>query len=203
MKKPVNLIILGDPASGKATQAAHFAKKYGLHDLDMGKEVMKPAMRARHDYAKTTAKGKLTPTGVVRGIFVRTFKTVPKQKGILFDGTPKMIGEAKFVARLLREHGRTDPIVIYLHIPVSEVLRRMLSRTITVRGKIMRRHDDTVHALMNRRKYYKEQVSRTVEYFKKRYPFHKVSGMGTPAEVRARIESIIARHIKDLEKNDA
>ncbi len=36
---PFNLILLGDPGAGKATQAAYFAKKYNMFDFDMGKEL--------------------------------------------------------------------------------------------------------------------------------------------------------------------
>ena len=32
-----NIILLGDPGAGKATQAAYFAKKYDMLDYDMGK----------------------------------------------------------------------------------------------------------------------------------------------------------------------
>ncbi len=201
-KRPFNLVILGAPASGKATQAAYLAKKYHLHDLDMGKEVMKPAARARHDFAKTTGRGKLTPTGVVRDIFERVMRKVPPSKGILFDGTPKMIGEAKLVARLLREQGRRDPLVIYITLPVQEVLRRTTKRRISVRGKLVKRDDDAFHAVMNRRRYYKHQITKVIAFFKKRYAFTTVSGMGTRAEVRKRIMAITERHLRNIEQQN-
>jgi len=72
-KPPFNIILLGDPASGKATQAKRLIKKYHLYNLDMGKEVKKPAVKARYDYARTTAIGNLTPTVVVRDIFKKSF----------------------------------------------------------------------------------------------------------------------------------
>ncbi|HEV2173994.1 MAG TPA: nucleoside monophosphate kinase, partial [Nitrospira sp.] len=131
-----NLILLGDPASGKGTQAEHIVKKYRLYDLDMGREVRKPAAKRRYDYRGTTAIGKLTPTGVVRGIFKHVIATVPPSRGILFNGSPKMIGEAQLVARLLAKHKRRDPLVIYLSIPMKEVVRRTESRKIYVNGRL-------------------------------------------------------------------
>lgn len=193
MKKkfPFNLILLGDPASGKATQAARLIKKYRLYDLDMGKEVQKPWARARHNFAKTTGRGKLTPTAVVRDILHRAIRTVSHKQGILFDGTPKMIGEAMLVTRWLKQYKRRDPLFIYLSIPMSEVIRRAKKRKVFVRGKLVKRDDDSERALKNRQAYYKDQVSRVVAFFKKKYMFKKISGMGNRAEVWNKITSVI------------
>ena len=186
MNKPFNLILLGDPASGKGTQAARLAKKYHLYDLDMGHEVRKPAARARFDYAKTTAIGKLTPTAVVRDIFKRVIAGVPVRQGILFNGTPKMINEAKLVARELARAERRDPLVVYLTIPASEMLKRAKKR---------QRDDDSMRALHNRQKYYQEQITRVVIFFRERYTVKTISGMGTEAAVEKKIDAIIRQHI--------
>ena len=36
---PLNIILLGDSAAGKATHGKYLAKKYRLYDLDMGREL--------------------------------------------------------------------------------------------------------------------------------------------------------------------
>ena len=189
-KAPFNLILLGDPASGKATQAAMLVKKYRFFDFDMGKEVTKPSVRTRYDYVKTTAIGHLTPTAIVRDIFKRVVRAVPPGEGILFDGTPKMIGEARLVTKLLEQHKRSDPLVIYLSIPTNEILRRAKKRRASM-GKKLVRHDDTEEALRNRKRYYKDQLSRVVAFFKTKYAFKKISGLGSRAEVGVRIIAAI------------
>ncbi len=199
---PFNVILLGDPASGKGTQSARLAARYGMYDFDMGREVKKPENLKLYDYAHTTAVGKLTPTAVARKIFREKILRTPDRQGIVFSGTPKMIGEAKLVERLLRERGRRDPLVIYLHIPVKEVLVRMRGRRVEVRGKLAVRDDDNERALANRRRYYREQVSRVVELFKKRYELRRISGMGTESEVAARIEAAIASHLKKASRRN-
>lgn len=195
---PFNLILLGDPASGKGTQSARLAKRHGMYDLDMGTEVKKPENLKLYDYARTTAVGKLTPTSVARKIFRNKITHTPSHQGIVFSGTPKMIGEAKLVERLLRGRRRRDPLVLYIHIPVAEVLRRMRKRRVYVNGKAVKRDDDNERALANRRRYYREQVSQVVQFFKERYEFRNISGMGSEAAVAARIESAIAAHIKRM-----
>jgi len=183
--KPFNLILLGDPASGKGTQAERLAKKYHFYNLDMGHEVRKPEARAQFDYAKTTGIGKLTPTAIVRGIFKRVIAVVPAKKGILFNGTPKMINEAKLVARELSRAKRSEPLVIYLTIPTVEIIQRLGKRG---------RDDDSMQALRNRQKYYKEQITRVVAFFGERYTVKKISGMGTEAEVEKKIEAAIKKY---------
>jgi adenylate kinase len=193
---PFNLILLGDPASGKGTQAGRLAKKYNLYNFDMGHEVRKAAAREKFDYAKTTAIGKLTPTAVVRDILHRVIRVAPPQKGILFNGHPKMIGEARLAAKWLRQYKRSDPIVIYLHIPAVETLRRARKRVVKINGRLVKRDDDSERALVNRRKYYHDQVSRVVIFFKKKYRFKKISGLGSEAVVARRIAKVIEREIR-------
>jgi adenylate kinase len=199
-KPPFNIILLGDPASGKATQAKRLIKKYHLYNLDMGKEVKKPAVKARYDYARTTAIGNLTPTVVVRDIFKKIIFGTPPSRGILFNGTPKMINEAQLVARCLKQAGRTDPLFIYLSIPTSEVLRRAAKRRIYFHGKLVKRDDDSEKALRNRKRYYEKQVSQVVKFFKERYVFKRISGVGSEAEVSLRIGATVAAHEKKHSK---
>lgn len=194
--KVFNIILLGDPASGKGTQAERLTKKYDLYNLDMGREIRKPAAQKKFDYKNTTAKGKLTPTTVVRDIFTDIIGKVPARHGILFNGTPKMINEAKLVKKLLKQYKRTEPIVIYLKIPTKEIIRRMEKRTEFVNGKLIKRDDDTIQALKNRRKYYMEQVSKVVIFFKKYYTVKIISGMGTEDAVAKKILWTLGHHKK-------
>src|SRR4051812_14218281 len=102
---PLNIILLGDPAAGKATQAAFLVKKYPLYDLDMGKElrILKrkdPKVRALLEGSYD--KGNLTQTDLVRSIHKQRIESTPKNKGILFDGNPKMVGEARLITKWLR-----------------------------------------------------------------------------------------------------
>jgi adenylate kinase family enzyme len=189
--KPITIILLGDPASGKGVQAMRIVKRYRLHDFDMGKELRKPVWRTKSNYEGTAAHGNLSPTGVVREILHKVIHGVPRTKGILFNGHPKMIGEAKLVARLLKREERSDPIVIYLSIPLREVVRR---------ASIRKREDDDASGLANRRRYYKVQVAKVVAFFKKQYAFKTVSGLGTPAQVETRITKVIQWNLKHHRK---
>lgn len=187
---PLNVFLLGDPAAGKATQAEWLAKRFRLYDLDMGRELRLLKARdpkVRKLLERTYDKGKTTQTDLVRSIFKKRISDVPKRQGILFDGNPKMIGEAKLIHRWLTEQGRERAVLVYLSIPMSETVARMAGRREYFKGKYSKRSDDTPGALKNRVKYYRTQIIHVVSFFRSKYPYRKISGLGTRTEVRQRI----------------
>ncbi len=199
--KTLNLILLGDPAAGKATHAKYLCQAFNMYDLDMGKELrnIKDANKKKSlGLDKTLDKGKLTPTQVVRKILHDKIHGTPKTKGILFDGTPKMIGEAKLVVKWLKAEQRTKPLVIYMSIPMKETVKRMTERKEDFKGKFSRRADDDIKALQNRVKYYRENISEVVKYFKTIYEFKKISSNAPVPKVRKILVKLISDHAKRI-----
>lgn len=188
---PLNIILLGDPASGKATHGAYLAKKYGLYDLDMGRELRSlernKNLRKKYHLGATLDRGKLTPTELVRKLLHDKIQSTPKSQGILFNGTPKMLGEAKLVSKWLLESRRKNILFVYLSIPLSETIKRMTERKTYFKGKFSKRPDDNDKALKNRIQYYQKNIRQVVSYFKKLYPYIKISTLGTVPKARHRI----------------
>jgi UMP-CMP kinase len=172
-----DIILLGDLAAGKTIHGQILAKRFNLLNLDMGKELR--ALESKQKYSKifhrTMNQGKLTPTKIVQDILEQKIRS-SKSKYILFNGTPKMLSEAKLITRLLKECRPRDSelIVLYLSISKAEMLRRTAVRRESVGKKVVKRADDTKEALENRFKYYKEHIIPVVDYLKKRYPFVKI-----------------------------
>lgn len=200
MTKPqLNLILLGDPAAGKATQAQVLVKKYRLYDFDMGKILRQTRLRNKafdQVMKRTIDHGKLAPTSIVRKIFSESVNRVPKTKGIVFDGTPKMLGEAKLLSKLLKETKRSKPLVIYLQIPLDESIKRMRSRTEYAK----KRADDNRQALKNRVKYYHKNIRAVMDYFGTVYTLSHIDGTGSQEQVRKRIHKAIDFYLKNYGK---
>ena len=201
---PLNIILLGDPAAGKATQAGLLRKNYNLYDFDMGQELMrrqksnKALDRLLKDY---NDKGKLTPTAIVRKILDEVIHNTPDKKGILFDGHPKMVGEARLVRKWLNATGRFTPLVIYLSIPLSEIIKRTAGRRGYFAGKYGKRPDDNEKALKNRRAYYRKNIAEVIKFFKSEYTFVEVSGVGTVTAVKTRIDQAVKKYQRSILKN--
>lgn len=196
MKQPLNIILLGEPASGKATQSKLLLKKYKLVDLDMGKELRKLQLKSKNHKPlldKTISVGKLAPTGIVKEIFKDKILSTSNKKGILFDGTPKMLSEAKLVVSLLKKAKRHSPIVIYLSVPASEIYKRANLRKEYVRGKWSKRPDDSRQAIKNRLAYYRTSISAVTKFLKNHYPYKQINGVGSINEVHLRIAQAIEK----------
>lgn len=197
---PVNIILLGDPAAGKATHAKYLCREFNMYDLDMGKELRKVKSgreRKKLGLDKTYDKGKLSPTQIVRKILHEKIHSTPKSKGVLFDGTPKMLGEAKLVAKWLKAEGRRAPFVIYLSIPMEETVKRMTQRKQDFRGKFGKRSDDNADALKERVKYYRKNITTVVKFFSEIYKFKKISSDAPVLQVR----KVLVRLIKNFKKS--
>ncbi len=188
---PLNIILLGDPASGKATHGAFLAEKFNMYDLDMGRELRSisknPVLKKKYRLDETLDKGKLTPTAIVRQILHDSIHAVPASQGLLLNGTPKMLGEAKLVAKWLKQEKRQNTIFIYLTIPLKETIKRMTGRKEYFKGKFSKRPDDNDKALKNRIAYYKTNISEVVTFFKTQYKFKKISSLGTIVEARKKL----------------
>lgn len=200
---PLNIILLGDPAAGKATQASLLVKSFGLYDFDMGQELMRRRKSNKlldRLLKGFNDKGKLTPTGIVRRILDEVIHNTSDKKGILFDGHPKMVGEARLVRKWLAETGRTRPLVIYLSIPLPEIIKRMSGRLGYFEGKYGKRPDDNEKALKNRRAYYRKNIAEVIEFFKSEYTFVEISGVGKVSEVKARINQAVEKYQRSLLK---
>ena len=98
-----------------------------------------------------------------------------------------MLGEAKLVAKWLKQQKRGRIIFVYLSIPLAETMRRMTGRKTYFRGKFSKRPDDNNRALKNRLIYYKKNINHVVTYFKKLYPFVKISTIGTIPAAKHRL----------------
>lgn len=187
---PINIILLGDPAAGKATHGKFLEARYKLYNLDMGQElrsIKKQEVRSKYKLGDTLDKGKLTPTEIVRKILQDRIHNTPKTRGILFNGTPKMLGEAKLVAKWLGAEKRDNVLFVYLSIPLKETIRRMTSRKTYFKGKFSKRPDDNNRALKNRIVYYKKNISQVVRFFKKLYPDVKISTFGSITQAKKRL----------------
>ena len=206
IKKPqvqLNLVLLGDVCAGKATQSAYFSKKYNLFDFDMGRELTllrEQQKSADHILKKNYDKGILAPTQMVREILLEKISKLPKTKGILFDGHPKMVQEARLVNKLIGQTGRARPLVLYITIPVKETHKRLALRKGYLGTNTTHRSDDTIKGLQNRAKYYRKNIKAVTEYFASVYTFARIDGMGTPVQVRERIQKAITFYLKNYEE---
>ena len=188
-----NLILLGDPTAGKATQAKRLVRRYPLREFDFGewlRNLKSKSARKKFRMSERVEKGILAPTELAQMKFKEVIFKTPRSRGIFFNGNPKKFVEAKAMYKWFRDAGRPDPLVVYLSIPKREMLKR-----IEIRERTERRSDDRSSHVRNRMNYYARDIRAVVSFLKGKYRFKKISGLGTRDEVYKRLISHIEREL--------
>ncbi|KAF0683366.1 Aste57867_24578 [Aphanomyces stellatus] len=202
---PKKLVICGPPAGGKGTQCELLVEKYGVVHLSTG-DMLRSAIQAGSEMgwkAKTFMDaGELVPDDVVIDVILHRLEEGDcVQKGWLLDGFPRTAGQA---AAMLGRNIVPD-VVIVLHVPDDEVVRRISGRrvdpetgktyhltfnpppTADVAARVVQRSDDTEETLRTRLVKYHDNCAAVVEMFKSTSKVLNVDGMQAKEAVAAEI----------------
>ncbi len=165
-----DLILLGDPAAGKDTQAAILRKQYKLTPVETGKywrslgkkKNLGRLLRQRQNLSLPT------PVKIINAYIAASVKKAKKNQDFIFIGAARLKPEAQHLVKLLKQSKR-DFFVLYIKIPKSEIIVRSFKRG-------QRAEDRDRRLINNRLKYFKNQVSKTVNYYKQMKKLKFISG---------------------------
>ena len=181
---PLVLVILGRQGSGKGTQAALLAERYGVVHISTG-DMLRAAVAAGTELgirAKAVMDaGNLVGDDIMIGIVGERLAGDDIQAhGVLLDGFPRTTAQADALAEIL---GGTGPdLAINLDVPIAEVTQRMLARG---------RDDDTEEAISRRLELYEAETAPLLAWFEDRGRLTVVNGLGTEDEVFARLSQVV------------
>jgi len=191
-----NIILLGQIAAGKDTQAEILAKKYALKPVESGKywRKIEKEKSPRGDWLRrTSGKGLPAPVALMKEFLVENIEKKPKNKDLLFVGNPRLKPEAQLLKKLLAAD-KQDFFVLYITIPEKEMYLRSALRNREA-GDTEKRY------IQNRIKYHKDQVSKTVAYFDSLGKLKKIQGKQSIASVAADIEKAVLAYRKKASKS--
>lgn len=181
---PLVLVILGRQGSGKGTQAALLAERYGVVHVSTG-DMLRAAVAAGTELglrAKAVMDvGNLVGDDIMIGIVGERLADDDIQAhGVLLDGFPRTTAQADALAEIL---GGTGPdLAINLDVPIAEVTERMLARG---------RDDDTEETISRRLELYEAETAPLLAWFEERGRLTVVDGLGTEDEVFARLSQVV------------
>lgn len=190
----LNLVLFGAPGSGKGTQSAKLIDEYGLHHISTG-EVLRDHIDRQTDLGKLAdtyiSKGQLIPDelmlSVLEDVLDRHLAT-GDLKGVVFDGFPRTVPQARALKEMLARKGTKLHGVIGLDVPEEELVDRLLKR-----GRETGRADDNLDTIKNRLDVYHTQTEPLKEYYRQEGKYIPIKGTGVVDE----IFSDIARGIYD------
>jgi adenylate kinase len=187
-----NLTLMGMIASGKETQTEILKKKYALQSIETGVYTRKLLKEKSDDgeWARRTAgKGWALPVVLMKRFLIKEIDKKPKNKDIIFIGGPRLKPEAQLARKILKEKGQ-ELFAIYLTLPDKEVYRRSLARK-EGNMKAIYKVFDTKKIIVNRIKWHKDQVGKTVKYFESLGKLKKINGNQSIEKVNQDIEKAL------------
>ena len=201
---------MGPQGSGKGTQARMLAEKFDLQIFETGNVLREIASQDTEIGRKINeiinVKGDIVPWDFMKEkILGQKLSELDKSKGIIFDGTPRIIEEAEFWNEKFKETDRTIDYVFYIDIPEEESVKRISSRKLCKKNahplivgkdlseeekkcpicgsEVYRREDDIPEKVLKRLEWSRRLLSPVIEHYKNREMLKKINGKQGVKEV--------------------
>ena len=198
------IIILGPAGSGKGTQAKLLVKKFGLEYFGSG-----DALRQRQKIGDFTGKrlfevierGELVPSFVISKFWMDKLEKLKEKtdfRGVVFDGSPRKMLEAKFFEEALNWYEWQKNLkVIFINTSNEESFNRLTQRRMCKKcqrifpwlgefkklkkcdkcgGELIVRVDDKPEAIKKRLEEFKKEVIPVLNYYKKQGKLIEING---------------------------
>ena len=210
MKKNINIIIMGPQGSGKGTQARMLAEKYDLQIFETGSVLREIASQDTEVGRKIdeiiNKKGQFVPWDLMKKeVFDWGVEKLDKNRGIIFDGTPRIIKEIEYWDEKLPILNREIDYVFYVDISKEESVKRISSRKLCREkghplivgkditeedtkcpicgGEVYRREDDTPEKVLNRLEWSERLLKPVIEYYQDKNMLTEINGERCVEEV--------------------
>ena len=200
-KKTLNLIILGPPGAGKGTQAKLLKDKFALEHIEPG-DMLRTLAESKSSLAKGIRRlminGQLVPTKLLLQMVRLRIQSLPKDQGIIFDGTPRRLIEAKQLELMLETLNRRLTHIFYLKVSKREVKKRLSKRAVCKKcdqpliigkdikslndscpkcgGKVFQREDDTPQGIKKRWQTFLKETKPVIDYYRKQNRLIEING---------------------------
>ncbi len=182
-----NLVIFGAPGSGKGTQSDRLIEKYGLFHISTG-EVLRDHIKRGTELGTIAesyiSKGNLIPDKLMVDILASVLDDNADnvKNGVIFDGFPRTIDQAKSLKTMLAERGTQVDIVVGLEVPEDELVSRLIKR-----GAESGRSDDNLETIKKRLEVYHSQTAPLRDFYVEEGIYAKIKGIGSVDDIFADI----------------
>ncbi|MDR1984409.1 MAG: adenylate kinase [Prevotellaceae bacterium] len=177
-----HILLFGPPGAGKGTQAKLLVEKYKFMHLSTGDMLRDEIKRSTETGLKAKAiidSGQLVPDEIVAEMVRLRIKNIKDNTGIIFDGFPRTIAQARNLDEIMNAENQEIAMMIAIDVNDDEIIKRILER-----GKISQRSDDQdINTIRNRIDTYNRQTAILADYYKQQEKFKFVDGIGTIEDI--------------------
>jgi adenylate kinase len=123
-----DVVLLGGPGAGKGTQAQILVKQFGYRQISTG-DLLREHRNGGTDLGKAAEgymkRGELVPDELIISMVEGELR---EDAGLLFDGFPRTVAQARALDALLEKRGRGVPGAVYFKIDRALLEQRLLGR---------------------------------------------------------------------------
>lgn len=190
------IVLFGPPAAGKGTQAKRIHEKYAVAHLSTG-DMLRAAIAQGTEVGKKAKalmdRGDLVPDEVVIGIIAERMLDKDCAKGVVFDGFPRTLGQAKALDDMLVGKKRAVNHVLVMDVDQVQLTKRVENRAAEARakGEAVRKDDDPV-VFKDRLAVYNRDTAPILPYYEAQRKIRRVDGMKSIDAVTAQIDALLS-----------
>ena len=214
----VFLILLGAPGTGKGTQAHLLAEKEGwLHVStgDMLREAVANKTALGEEAKKYMDQGALVPDELVIGMLIERIAQPDAQEGLILDGFPRNLAQAKALDAALETAGRSVDAAVNITVPDDELVARLSGRWMCRNcgaiynvstgkpekcercgGELYQREDDKPETVRSRLEKQKPPAE-MIDHYRSQGRLDEIDGMQDVGAVTAAIENALKERGKN------
>jgi adenylate kinase len=174
------MIVLGAPGSGKGTLSKELKKDYGFSHISTGDLIRNsddPELK------KIIEGGDFVPDDMMVKMLRKELKGLDLSKGIILDGFPRTIKQAKRLDSMLGKMGLGLNHAVYLEISDDVAKDRIRDR-----AKKEDRKDDSSEEVINKRfDEYKEKTLPLVDFYEKSRKLVRINAEGGKDDVLQKV----------------
>ncbi|SCW04280.1 LAFE_0H10044g1_1 [Lachancea fermentati] len=203
--RPLRLLLLGAPGSGKGTQTARLLKQFpqieSVSSGDLLRQQIKAGTPLGQKASLYISSGKLLSDELITKLIITNLsnrKWMNSSASWLLDGFPRTVKQAELLDAELGRHSAQLNLVVQLDVPENVILERIENRYVhvpsgrvynltynppRVPGKdditgepLTKRSDDTYEVFGKRLKEYRRTVTPLIDHYAKSGILEKVTG---------------------------
>ncbi|TMG69004.1 MAG: adenylate kinase [Chloroflexi bacterium] len=194
----MNLLLYGAPGSGKGTQANMLRSHFGIPHIATG-DMLRAEIQAGTELGLKAqpilAAGQYVSDEIMVGMIRNRLRRPDCEPGFIMDGFPRTVPQARALDGLMVELDKRFDRVIYLKVPVEELLRRLSGRLVCPvcqrtyppataaceadGGPLVQREDDRPEAVRPRIEIYLEKTVPVLDHYRVGALVSEIDGRGT------------------------